>query len=98
MQYLTGQCPGTVQTGRIITGPVYIKWDFSFVKRFQVWGRRSIEARMDLYNVFDNINFIPVGTGGSTYRSWEITTAARDLNASQDAGGRITSLGLRFTW
>ena len=29
---------------------------------------RFIEARMDLYNVFDNINFIPVGysTGSST--------------------------------
>ena len=98
VQYLGGMCPGTVYDGRVIRGPMYVKFDFSFVKRFQVWGRKTVEWRMDLYNVFDNINFIPVGVGGSTYRSWEITSAARDLNASQDAGGRITSFGLRFTW
>jgi hypothetical protein len=61
-------------------------------------GSRFIEARMDLYNVFDNINFNPVGVGSSSLSSWEVTSAARDLNASQDAGGRITSFGLRFSW
>ncbi len=58
---------------------------------------------MDLYNVFDNINFTPIGIGntqrdGTTRTAWEVTAAARDVNASQDAGGRITSFGLRFSW
>jgi hypothetical protein len=30
--------------------------------------------------------------------AWEVTGGARDLNASQDAGGRITQFGLRITW
>jgi hypothetical protein len=95
--YLTGDCgqPESV----IITAPWYGKTDFAFVKRFRIGGSRSIEARMDLYNVFNNINFTPVGIStGSTVAGWEVTSAARDLNASQDAGGRITSFGLRFNW
>jgi len=30
--------------------------------------------------------------------AWQVTSAANDLNASQDPGGRITQFGLRFTW
>jgi hypothetical protein len=95
--YLTGDCgaPETV----IITAPWFGRSDFSFVKRFSMGRSRFIEARMDLYNVFDNINFIPVSySTGSSRSNWEVTSAARDPNASQDAGGRITQFGLRFTW
>jgi hypothetical protein len=102
VQYLGGTCAGTT-LARILNGPMYTKFDFSFVKRFQVWGKKTIEARMDLYNVFNAINFNATYSnggiiGGSTKSSWEITSAQRDLNASQDAGGRITQFGLRFTW
>lgn len=95
--YIAGDCgqPETV----LITAPWYGKTDFGFAKRFNVGGSRFIEARMDLYNVFDNINFTPVGIStGNSLSNWEVTTAARDPNASQDAGGRITSLALRFSW
>ena len=95
--YLDGDC-GQPET-LIITAPWFGRSDFSFVKRFSMGRNRFIEARMDLYNVFDNINFIPVGySTGSSRSNWEVTSAARDVNASQDAGGRITQFGLRFTW
>jgi hypothetical protein len=95
--YLAGDC-GSPET-LLITGPWFGRSDFSFVKRFGMGGNRFIEARMDLYNVFNNINFIAVGTStGSSRSNWEVTSAARDVNASQDAGGRITQFGLRFTW
>ena len=29
---------------------------------------------------------------------WQVTSAATDVNASQDPGGRITQFGLRFTF
>jgi hypothetical protein len=95
VEFFDGQC-SPITT--ILTAPWYGKFDFGFAKRFSIGGRRIIEARMDLYNVFDNINFTPVGVGGSALSSWEVTSAARDLNASQDAGGRVTQFGLRFTW
>jgi hypothetical protein len=96
VEYLDGDCT-PIQL--LITSPWYGKTDFAFAKRFSVGGSRTIEARMDLYNVFDNINFTPRGVQtGSSRSSWELTAAARDLNASQDAGGRITSFALRFSW
>lgn len=100
--FITGDC-GEPEV-RLITAPWYGKTDLAFAKRFNVGGSRYVEARMDLYNVFNNINFTPVGipstvaTTGTTLSNWQVTAAARDLNASQDAGGRITSYALRFSW
>lgn len=91
-------CPGTTLV-RKITGPMYSKVDMSFVKRIAVVKNMRIEARMDLFNVFDNINFIALGVGSSSsLSSWEVTSAQTDTNGSQDPGGRITQFGLRFSW
>ena len=52
-------CPGT-RTGterRYVTGPMFWKVDMSFVKRIPVWKNVRVEARMDLFNVFNTINY-----------------------------------------
>jgi hypothetical protein len=97
VQYLAGQCPGTALT-RYIQGPMYWKFDISIVKRVAIIKNLRIEARMDLFNVFDTINFTPTTATGSSVPSWQVTSAATDTNASQDPGGRITSFGLRISW
>jgi len=97
VSYLTGTCPGT-SLARIITGPKYFKTDMSFVKRIEVTTRMRLEARMDIFNIFDTINFTPTTAMGSAITNWQITSAATDINASQDPGGRITQFGLRITW
>ena len=105
VQYLAGRCPGTAET-RLVTGPMYGKVDMSFVKRFQLPKRMVIEARMELFNILDTINFNAIGptsvtstTGmGAAVSNWQVTSAATDSSASQDPGGRITQFGLRFTW
>jgi hypothetical protein len=97
VQYMTAQCPGTTFV-RKINGPIYWKFDMSFQKRIAVYKNMRVELRMDLFNIFDTINFNAVGVGGSSLSSWEITSAATDVSASQDPGGRITSFGLRFSW
>ncbi|MCX6538879.1 MAG: TonB-dependent receptor [Acidobacteria bacterium] len=105
VQYLAGQCPGTATT-RLITGPKFWKVDLTFVKRISMWKNLRLEARMDLFNVFNTINFTPTGpssvtstTGmGSSVTSWQVVSAANDSSNSQDPGGRITQFGLRITW
>jgi hypothetical protein len=97
VQYWSGMCPGTSEVLKI-NGPMYWKVDFSFVKRIAVHKNMRLEARMDLYNVFDTVNFIAVGVGGSALTSWEVTSGQRDDSASQDPGGRITQFSLRFSW
>jgi hypothetical protein len=95
VQAYGGQC---APLNHFVRGPWVFKTDLAFVKRFNVGGTRRIEARMDLYNVFNTINYIPLTGLANSLSGWEVTTAMRDANASQDPGGRITSFGLRFTW
>lgn len=95
--YANVLCPGT-QLTRIVEGPWFFKADMSFVKRFSTGKRTAIEARMDLFNVFNNVNFVATTRNGNTLSSWEVNNAAIDLSAAQDPGGRITQFSLRFTW
>ena len=95
VQYLSGQCPGT-QIARIVTGPKYAKLDMSFVKRFSLPKNMKVEARMDLYNVTNAVNFTSTSAMGSSFNNWQVTAAAADSSASQDPGGRVTQFGLRF--
>ena len=97
VQYYSGMCPGT-ELVRSITGPGYFKTDLSIVKRIPVKKQMYVEARMDIFNLFNTINFTPTSAMGSSMVNWQVTAAATDVNASQDPGGRITQFGLRFSW
>jgi len=97
VQYLSAQCPGTALT-RIVDGPWFFRADMSFVKRFDTGKGTRIEARMDIFNIFDNVNFVATTRNGSSLSSWEVVSAATDLSAAQDPGGRITQFSLRFMW
>jgi hypothetical protein len=95
VQAYPGQC---APLNHFVRGPWSSSLDIAFVKRFAVGRRMRVEARMDLYNVFDAINFFPVTGLASTVSGWEVTQAATDVNGSQWAGGRMTQFGLRFSW
>ncbi|HSK09459.1 MAG TPA: hypothetical protein VK911_07775, partial [Vicinamibacterales bacterium] len=97
VQAYAGQCQ---PLELMVRGPWVFRSDFSFVKRIPVARSSRIELRMDIFNVFDNINFIPrtVSTSATSLTAFELTSAFQDINASQDPGGRITQFGLRFTW
>ncbi len=95
VQAYPGQC---APLNHFVRGPWITSFDMAFVKRFALGERMRLEARMDLYNVFDAINFNPVTGLGSTLSGWEVTSAWTDTNASQYPGGRMTQFGLRFSW
>ena len=95
VQAYPGQCAPLTH---FVRGPWITAFDMAFVKRFTLGKRARLEARMDLYNVFDAVNFNPVAGLGSTVAGWEVTSAWTDVNASQYAGGRMTQFGLRFSW
>ncbi len=60
-------------TRRIVTGPMYWKVDMSFVKRIPVWKNVRVEARMDLFNIFNTINYIPNFAMGNAVTAWQVT-------------------------
>jgi hypothetical protein len=81
-----------------VRGPWSGSFDMAFVKRVLLGKRMRVEARVELYNVFDAVGFAPVAGFGSTMSGWEVTRAAADVNGSQWPGGRMTQFGLRFSW
>jgi len=68
------------------------------VKRIPVYKSVRVEARMDLYNLFNTINYISNFAMGASLTNWQVTAAAADSGTSQDPGGRVTSFGLRVSW
>ena len=75
---MLGMCPGTADT-RIVTGPMYWKVDMSFVKRIPVWKNVRVEARMDLFNVFNTVNFNATTAMGASLRGLAPIAVASDL-------------------
>ena len=73
VQAYPGQC---APLNHFVRGPWSgTAFDIAVVKRFALGHRMRIEARMDLYNVFDAISFAPVAGLGSTMSGWEVTQA-----------------------
>ena len=53
---------------------------------------------MDVLNLFDNVNFNPVGNPGGGATIFQVTSAYRDIGNNFDPGGRLGQLSFRFNW
>ena len=86
-----------------LTGPSFFRMDLNVVKKIKIWERYELEYRAEFLNAFNNINFLFPGsetnTGGtaditsSTFG--QITNSFRDVNSTDDNGGRIIQMVLR---
>jgi Carboxypeptidase regulatory-like domain/TonB dependent receptor-like, beta-barrel len=100
IQLKRGDCaPSTL----LIRAPFFTRVDLGVTKRIPLGGRVSFEFRMDILNMFDNVNFTPVvqptpanNPGGATI--FQATAAYRDPDNTFDPGGRIGQLGFRLNW
>ena len=81
-----------------VTGPVFTRFDLNARKRFMLSGRKSVEFAVDVLNLFDAINFNPVGFGGTDPDNWRVTQSYQDPNVTFDPGGRLMQLVFRFNW
>jgi hypothetical protein len=74
----------------VVTGPFYKNFDMSIVKDVRIQGRQSVQFRIDMLNLLDNVNFTPVsGIGSTTLAGYQITGAT---------SGRVVQLVARFNW
>ena len=95
IQLKAGDCaPRTL----MIRAPFFSRVDVGVTKRFPTGGRTSVEVRIDVLNVFDNINFNEVANPGSGATIFQSTAAYRDPNNNFDPGGRLGQLSIRFNW
>ena len=105
IQLKAGDCaPRTV----MVRTPFFTRFDIGVTKRFPIHGALNFDIRLDVLNVFDNINFDPfeVRTDTATnaitdYTSasfGQVTDAYRDPSNTFDPGGRLGQIMFRINW
>ena len=76
----------------VVQGPMFQNYDLSIVKRIPIVGRLVAEMRVEALNVFNNVNFAPVGGLGNNPDSYEVTS----LTGTNLA--RVVQLVSRISW
>jgi hypothetical protein len=69
----------------IVTGPKVVRVDMNFVKQIKVTGPVVIEAQLQIFNVFNTVNFNPVNYTGATPDSYQVTGAVDQSRTMQMA-------------
>lgn len=90
----------------VLKGPAFFRSDLSLVKRMRFSERMNLEIRGEFLNAFNNINFLvgnaaaDVNTLGGFNSSafGRMTNAYQDLSTTNDPGGRLVQLVLRFNF
>jgi hypothetical protein len=86
-----------------ITGPKFTRFDLSLIKRFRIRETMNFELRGEFLNAFNHINFL--GNTNLTLSNTQnnddfglVTSAYRDINNTQDPGGRLIQIVARFNF
>jgi hypothetical protein len=82
----------------LIRAPLFTRFDVGVQKRFPIKGSVNFEVRLDVLNVFDNINFNPVDNPGDEATIFQTTSAYTDPSNTYDPGGRLGQLMFRINW
>ena len=82
----------------ILRAPWFSRVDIGATKRFDTKGAMNIEVRVDVLNIFDNVNFNPVANPGTGATIFQVTSGYTDPSNTYDPGGRLGQIMLRFNW
>ncbi len=90
----------------VLKGPAFFRSDLSIVKKVNFTETMNLELRGEFLNAFNNINFLvgaaandvnaPGGFGATTFGRY--TAAYQDISTTNDPGGRLVQLVLRFNF
>ena len=93
-------------TNLVLKGPAFFRSDLSIVKRIRFTENTNLELRGEFLNAFNNINFL-VGSAGNDLNTLggfaantfgRMTNAYQDLSTTNDPGGRLVQLVVRFNF
>lgn len=90
----------------VLKGPSFFRSDLSIVKKIKFTENTNVELRGEFLNAFNNINFLVGsasndvntlgGTGAVTFARF--TAAYQDISTTNDPGGRLVQLVVRFNF
>ncbi len=81
----------------LVQAPWLSRIDVSVAKAFTIRGRLTGEIRLDVFNLFNAVNFTPVANPGSSPTIFQVTSAYSDLY-TYDAGARMAQFVWRVRW
>jgi len=106
----TGQCGFTTL---IVHGPRFTRSDMGIEKKFKFTETKNLEFRFEFLNAFNNIDFrlgsynvdaasiggqVPTFTSSSFGQLLGSDTAYRDVSTTNDPGGRVGQIVIRFNF
>jgi len=102
IQAYTGQCG---ITNLVLKGPRFVRPDLSLVKKIRFSERNNIELRAEFLDAFNAPNFL-IGSAGNDVNSVTpsatfsgiITNAYQDTSTTNDPGGRLIQLVVRWNF
>ena len=95
IQLKAGDCaPNSV----LVRAPWFTRVDVGLTKKFVASSRLNFELRLDILNLFDNINFTPVANPGGGENIFRVTSAYQDSDNTFDPGGRLGQIVWRINW
>lgn len=90
----------------VLKGPAFFRSDLSIVKKIRFTETTNLELRGEFLNAFNNINFLVGnasnevnnlgGTNAATFARF--TAAYQDISTTNDPGGRLVQLVVRFNF
>ena len=97
LQVRSGDC---APRALLLRAPFFTRVDLGVTKQFPIAGRTNFELRVDILNLFDNVNFDPVGfpTNATNANIFQATTAYTDPSNTYDPGGRLGQIMFRINW
>jgi hypothetical protein len=81
-----------------VEGPVFTRFDLTARKRFGLGARRSFELGVEVFNVFNAINFLAVAQASASATINQVTQSYQDPNVTFDPGGRLIQLAFRLNF
>jgi hypothetical protein len=95
IQVVRGDCaPADV----LVEGPIFTRFDLNVKKRIPFAGTRSVDIGVDIFNVFNAINFTAVAETGTGATINQVTNFYNDPNVTFDPGGRLVQLVFRVNF
>jgi hypothetical protein len=82
----------------LVRAPFFTRVDVGVTKRFPIHGSVNFELRVDVLNLFDNVNYFPVSNPGTDADIIQVDEAYRDPDNNFDPGGRLGQLSFRINW
>jgi hypothetical protein len=82
----------------LLTAPKYTRFDASAKKVVSLGGRKTFTFEVDVYNLFNAINFNPTISTFPILDSFRVTSSYSDTTGTFDPGSRTGQIVLRFSF